>query len=105
VGIDDEDDGLGIGAASITIDRNLSALLELHLRDVPDVLDTLPLSDEDRQRVLELAERLDEEMRGERSQARLGVIIAEFRSISREAYERIGKPMYVTLVGSRPPGD
>lgn len=100
---DDDDDVLDYGAASITIDRNLSALLDLFIDDVPDVVATLP--EPHRESVLELARRLDAEMRGERDQARLGSIIADFRKISREAYERVGKPMYVTLIGSRPPGD
>jgi len=105
VGIDDDEDVLDPGAASITIDRNLSALIDLFIDDVPDVVATLPLSEADQWRVLDLARRLDAEMRGERDQARLGAMITEFRRISREAYERVGKPMYVTLIGSRPPGD
>ena len=100
---DDDEDVLDYGAASITIDRNLSSLIDLFIDDVPDVVATLPEGDQ--QRVLELAHRLDAEMRGDRDQARLGSLVAEFRRISREAYERVGKPMYVTFIGSRPPGD
>lgn len=104
MGIEDEED-LEYGAASITIDRNLSALIDLTLDDVPDVIASLSLAEAEQQRVLELARQLDAEMRGERDQSRLGAVISEFRRVSREAYERVGKPMYVTLIGTRPPGD
>jgi hypothetical protein len=87
--------------ASITIDRDLSGLSELRLDGVPDVVATLALSDSDRRHVLDLARQLDTEMRGARDQARVGSIIEAFRRISREAYEAVGKPMYVTLVSSR----
>jgi hypothetical protein len=103
VGNEDDDDDLDYGAVSITIDRNLSELIDLFIDDVPDVVAMLP--EADRQRVLELARQLDAEKRAERDQARLGSLLTEFRRISREAYERVGKPMYITFIGSRPVGD